>query len=50
MYQARLEELRREVRKGLDQLDRGEARDLDVRSLKRPVRKEVARKTARPAT
>jgi antitoxin ParD1/3/4 len=44
LYQARFEDLRREVRKGLDQLDRGEGRPFDARALKRRVRREVVRR------
>jgi antitoxin ParD1/3/4 len=47
LYQARLVELRREVRQGLDQLDRGEGKVLNVRVLKRRVRKEVERRAQR---
>lgn len=47
LYQARLDELRRDVRQGLDQLDRGEGKALDVRALKARVRKEVERRTQR---
>jgi antitoxin ParD1/3/4 len=43
LYQARLEDLRREVRRGLDQLDRGEGRPFDAHALKRRVRKGVVR-------
>ena len=44
LYQARLEDLRREVGRGLDQLDRGEGRSLNAHALKRRVRKEMVRK------
>jgi antitoxin ParD1/3/4 len=39
LYQAGLGDLRREVRKGLDQLNRGEGRLFDAHALKRRVRK-----------
>jgi antitoxin ParD1/3/4 len=47
LYQARLVELRREVRRGLDQLDRGEGKALKVGALKGRVRKEVERRAQR---
>jgi len=44
LYALRLEELRREVRKGIDQLDRGEGRPLDVAALKERLRAEVGKR------
>lgn len=41
LYALRLEELRRAVKKGLDQLDRGEGRPLDVAALKERLRAEA---------
>ena len=35
LYQMRLQEVRQEVHKGLDQLDRGEGRTLDPEDVKR---------------
>ena len=44
LYQVRLEELRGEVKKGLDQLDRGEGVPFDPEALKRRLRQHVAKK------
>ena len=44
LYQVRLEELRGAVKKGLDQLDRGEGVPFDPESLKRRLRQHVAKK------
>jgi antitoxin ParD1/3/4 len=44
LYQARLKDLRLEVTRGRDQLDRGEGRPFDAHALKRRVRKEVVRR------
>jgi antitoxin ParD1/3/4 len=49
LYHFRLEELRRDVKQGLDQLDRGEGRPLDVGALKARLRKEAGRKARRRA-
>ncbi len=50
LYQLRLTELREEVRKGLDQLDRGEGRPFHPEATKRRLRTEVGkRKRRRPA-
>ena len=43
LQQLRLAELRREVKKGLDQLDRGQGRPLDIGALKQRVRSEIGR-------
>ena len=47
LYQVRLQELRTQVKKGLDQLDRGEGTPLDPDALKQRLKKEVARKKRR---
>jgi antitoxin ParD1/3/4 len=47
LYQVRLEELRRDVKLGLDQLDRGESVAFDPVATKRRVRKKVRGKTRR---
>ena len=44
LYQVRLEELRGEVKKGLDQLDRGEGVPFDPEVLKRRLRQYIAKK------
>lgn len=44
LYELRLKELRVDVKKGLDELDRGEGRPLDVASMKERLRKEVGRR------
>ena len=49
LYRARLEELRTDVQKGLDQLDRGEGRPLRVGSLKKRLRREIGGKARRGA-
>lgn len=49
LYQVRLDELRKEVRKGLDQLDRDEGRPFDPEATKRRLRAEVG-KTKRRRT
>jgi len=43
LYQVRLTELRKEVRKGLDQLDRGEGMPFDPEATKRRLRAEVSK-------
>lgn len=48
LYALRLEELRGEVKKGLDQLDLGEGRPLDVEAMKKRLRAAVGRRTKRP--
>ncbi len=48
LYALRLEELRGEVKQGLDQLDRGEGRPLDVGAMKKRLRTAVGRRTKRP--
>jgi antitoxin ParD1/3/4 len=48
-YALRLEALRREVRQGLDQLDRGEGRPLDVAGLKARLRRGTNGKARRRA-
>lgn len=47
LYQVRLEELRHDVKAGLDQLDRGEGRTLDVNDVKMRIRKAVNNRTRR---
>jgi len=47
LYHLRLEELRRDVRVGLDQLDRGEGVPFDPVAMKRRLRKRVEGKTRR---
>jgi antitoxin ParD1/3/4 len=49
LYRARLEELRSDVRKGLDQLGRGEGRPLRASALKERLRGEVGGKARRGA-
>jgi antitoxin ParD1/3/4 len=49
LYQLRLDELRRDVRTGVEQLDRGEGRPLDAPRLKERLRKEVGAKPRRKA-
>jgi hypothetical protein len=50
LYQVRLSELRNEVRKGLDQLDRGEGRPFDPEVTKCRLRAGVGKmKRRRPA-
>ena len=49
LYHLRLEELRRDVRVGLDQLDRGEGVPFDPVAMKRRLRKRVEGKTRRGA-
>jgi antitoxin ParD1/3/4 len=49
LYQLRLEEVRGEVKKGLDQLDRGEGRPLDFDHLKARLRKDMPSKARRRA-
>jgi antitoxin ParD1/3/4 len=44
LYALRLEELRGEVKKGVDQLDRGEGRPLRVAALKKRFRTEAAQR------
>lgn len=41
LQQLRLAELRRELKKGLDQLDRGEGRPLDIGALKQRLRADI---------
>jgi antitoxin ParD1/3/4 len=40
----RLEELRREIRKGLDSLERGEGRPLDIDAIKEKGRQRLAQR------
>jgi len=47
LYQLRLEELRRDVRTGLDQLDRGEGKPFDPTAVKRRLRKGMGHKIRR---
>ena len=47
LYQVRLEELRRDVKLGIDQLDRGESVPFDPVAVKRRLRKRVRAKTRR---
>ena len=47
LYQVRLRELRTQVKKGLDQLDRGEGVPFDLDALKQRLKKEVGRKKRR---
>jgi antitoxin ParD1/3/4 len=47
LYQLRLDELRRDVTAGLDELDRGEGKPFDPVVMKRRLRKQMARKTRR---
>ena len=49
LYQLRLQELRADVKKGLDQLDRGEGKPFDPEAMKRQLRKEVGAKKSRRA-
>jgi antitoxin ParD1/3/4 len=49
LYQLRLDELRSEVKKGVEQLDRGEGRPLDVRGTKARLRRDVGAKARRSA-
>jgi antitoxin ParD1/3/4 len=44
LYQGRLQDLRVEVRKGLDQLDRGEGIPLDPTAFKRRLRQATAQR------
>ena len=47
LYALRLEELRTDISKGLDQLDRKEGRPLDVNGMKAKLRREVRLKARR---
>lgn len=47
LYQVRLEELRRDVKLGIDQLNRGESVPFDPVAAKRRLRKRVRAKTRR---
>lgn len=49
LYHIRLDELRTEVKKGTDQLDRSEGRPLDVAGMKARLRREVSAKARRGA-
>src|SRR5438067_844988 len=49
LYQVRLEKLRRGVKLGIDQLDRGEGIAFDRAALKRRLRKKVGGKNRRAA-
>lgn len=49
LYRLRLQDLRGEVRKGLDQLDRGEGIAFDAENLKRRLRQELGKKKRRRA-
>jgi antitoxin ParD1/3/4 len=47
LYQLRLKELRADVKKGVDQLDRGEGRPLNGAALKERLRREMGSSKAR---
>jgi antitoxin ParD1/3/4 len=47
LYQLRLKDLRKEIRTGVDQLDRGEGRRLDTTAMKARLRADVAAAKAR---
>ncbi len=49
LYQVRLQELRQEIRKGLDQLDRGEGIPFDPDAMKRRLRQVAGKKKRRRA-
>jgi antitoxin ParD1/3/4 len=49
LYQLRLKDLRKDIKKGADQLDRGEGRPLDVAAMKARLRADVAAKSRRGA-
>src|SRR3990172_7887220 len=49
LYQLRLDEVRAEVKKGVNQLDRGEGRPLDVAAMKARLRRDVGTKARRKA-
>jgi antitoxin ParD1/3/4 len=49
LYQLRLDEVRADVKKGVDQLDRGEGRPLDVAAMKARLRRDVGTKARRRA-
>jgi antitoxin ParD1/3/4 len=49
LYQVRLEALRRDVRVGLEQLERGEGRPLATANLKSRLRRDLSAKVARKA-
>jgi antitoxin ParD1/3/4 len=49
LYRARLGELQRDVKTGLDQLDRGEGRPLRGAALKERLRREIRGSKARRA-
>ena len=44
----RLEDLRKEIRIGMDQADRGEAVPMDVEDMKRRLGRRLAEQAARP--
>lgn len=50
LYQVRLEELRRDVKLGLNQLDRGESVPFDPAAMKRRLRKRVGATKIRRGT
>jgi len=47
LYHVRLQALRKEVSKGLEQLDRGEGVPFDPKALKQRLRREAAKKRRR---
>jgi antitoxin ParD1/3/4 len=49
LYDIRLRDLRQEVRKGLDQLDRGEGAAFDPQAFKRRLRQAARKGKRRPA-
>ena len=49
LYQLRLDEVRAEVKKGVDQLDRREGRPLDVTGMKARLQRDVGAKARRRA-
>lgn len=46
LQRMRLDELRKEIRKGIDQLDRGEGRPLNIRALKQRLRADIGHPVA----
>jgi antitoxin ParD1/3/4 len=49
LYSVRLQDLRQEVQKGLDQLDRGEGTAFDPGAFKRRLRQAAGKRKRRPA-
>jgi len=49
LYELRLDEVRAEVKKGVDELDRGKGRPLDVAGMKARLRRDVGAKARRRA-